>query len=150
MYQVIAGRLRQSFAAASGEAVGLGTIEVGSYFGCAHARSCVVGRAGSPRLSRARSLRADPAARLTVALAGPVLVMCAAQRVPCARARSYDSLLSGIHDTTVTAETEVRPATQLPTPRTPSRCAQRSPSASLPLASPPPDRPLLHRPYPPI
>jgi hypothetical protein len=35
MYQVIKGRLRQSFSAASGEAVGLGVFEAGSYFGCA-------------------------------------------------------------------------------------------------------------------
>lgn len=52
MFQLVDGVLRQSFTAETGEAVGLGTIERGAYFG-------------------------------------------------------YDALLSGVHDLTVTAETEV-------------------------------------------
>mmetsp|Transcript_34773 Transcript_34773/g.86766 ORF Transcript_34773/g.86766 Transcript_34773/m.86766 type:complete len:1133 (+) Transcript_34773:61-3459(+) len=52
MFQLVEGRLRQSFTAETGEAVGLGTIEPGAYFG-------------------------------------------------------YDALLSGVHDVTVTAETNV-------------------------------------------
>lgn len=52
MFQLLEGSLRQSFRAETGEAVGLGSIEEGAYFG-------------------------------------------------------YDALLSGVHDLTVTAETEV-------------------------------------------